>query len=107
MPGDSGFYTHVMEMLKPVGGISGRAMFGGYGIFYEGAMFALISGAALYLKADNTNLPRFSEAGSRRFQRMPYYEVPVEVMENLPLLLEWAEDSIRVGHSTGKKKSKK
>jgi len=104
MPGDANFLYHVMELLEPIGDIASRAMFGGYGIFHRGDMFALISGSTLYFKVDKTNLSRYEEACMSQFKPMPYYEVPTEVIEDSDLIWEWADISIAIGHATAKKK---
>ncbi len=104
MAGDEGFLQHVMELLEPIRGVTSRAMFGGYGIFHDDDMFALISSSTLYFKVDETNLARYEEAGSEKFNPMPYYQVPEDVMESREDFLEWAEVSIDIGHKTAKKK---
>ena len=104
MSGDAGFLQYVTELLEPINGVTSRAMFGGYGIFHDGDMFALISGSTLYFKVSDENSKRYQEAGSSKFTPMPYYEVPEEVMDNEGTFLEWAEISIDIGHRTAKKK---
>ena len=37
------YLNFIMDKLAPAGEMKSRAMFGGYGIFHEGLMFALIS----------------------------------------------------------------
>ena len=104
MAADKDFLNHVMYLLDPLDGISNRAMFGGFGIFHEGDMFALITNSGLHFKVNETNLAAYQEAGSKQFKPMPYYEVPVDVLEDRTMLLEWAEVSIAIGHATAKKK---
>ena len=106
MAGDRIFMEHVMGLLDPVDGVMSRAMFGGYGIFHEGDMFALISDSRLYFKVSESNRDRFLEAGSEQFRSMPYYEVPTEVMEDRQAFLEWVEVSVAIGHATAKKRKK-
>ena len=106
MPLDEHYMQYIMGLLEPVKGVKSRAMFGGYGIFHEGDMFALISNSRLYLKANDSNRARFRDAASEQFMAMPYYEVPAEVMEDVPQFREWADISIAVGHATAKKKKK-
>jgi DNA transformation protein len=79
-------------------------MFGGYGIFHEGDMFALITDSGLHFKVNGTNLAAYQDAGSKQFKPMPYYEVPAYVMEDTATLHEWANVSIAIGHATAKKK---
>jgi len=103
---DAGYFNHVMERLEPIGGVTGRSMFGGYGIFHEGDMFALIAESTLYFKIGELNREDYGNAGSEQFLNMPYYEVPAEIMEDDSLFREWAYTSIAVGHATAKKKRK-
>ncbi len=63
MAADAEFNEHVMELLAPFGEVRSRAMFGGYGIFHEDDMFALISGSALYFKIRDANRADFENAG--------------------------------------------
>ncbi|MFC1913339.1 TfoX/Sxy family protein [Chloroflexota bacterium] len=44
-------------------------MFGGYGIFHEGDIFALISGDTLYFKVDDFYRAAYENAGSKPFAR--------------------------------------
>jgi DNA transformation protein len=105
MPLDRAYVDYVMELLTPLGGITGRAMFGGYGIFHEGDMFALLSSSSvLYFKADDSNRETYEEVGSEQFMSMPYFEVPVDVLEDSDALQQWARTAIAVGHATARKK---
>jgi DNA transformation protein len=105
MPLDRAYVDYVIDLLAPLGGVTGRAMFGGYGIFHEGDMFALISSSsALYFKADDSNRAAYEEAGSEQFMSMPYFEVPVDVLEDSDALRRWASTAMAVGHATSKKK---
>ncbi len=104
MKADAGYHEHVMELLEPIGGVTSRAMFGGYGIFHEGDMFALITGSALFFKVNEVSRAVYERAGSRQFRPMPYYEVPAEIMEDTVLLRKWAGTSMAIGHATAKKK---
>lgn len=104
MAADPAFRDHVIEMLGPLEGVSSRSMFGGYGIFAEGDMFALISGSALFLKVDDSNRAAYEEAGSEQYRPMPYYGVPAEVLEDQEKLIAWAQTSIAIARATPKKK---
>ncbi len=79
-------------------------MFGGYGIFHEGCMFALISGNGLFFKIDDSNKPLYEKSGSKQYKPMHYYQVPAEVFENTTKLLEWAQQSVLIAHATSKKR---
>lgn len=101
---DKEYIDWVMELLSPAGDISSRAMFGGYGVFEGGLMFALVSKEpSLYFKADETNVSFFEEAKSKRYKPMPYYEVPADILEDSDKLSVWAKKSIEVAKKTSKK----
>jgi DNA transformation protein len=90
----------LQRRLITLGEVTTKKMFGGYGIFKSGKMFALVdSGGGVYLKADDTNHDRFEEAGSKKHGRMPYFKIPDEVLSNDPDLLEWAQASIVVANN--------
>jgi len=58
---------YVVELLAGVGRVVARQMFGGYGLYCDGVMFALIADDVLYLKADEANRPDFERAESAPF----------------------------------------
>lgn len=101
----SEYLDYVMEKLNPLGQIKSRAMFGGYGIFHEGVMFALIADDTLYFKVNESNRDDYRRAGSQPFPHgMSYWEVPAEVLEDNSKLHEWAESSIAIAHDLARKK---
>jgi DNA transformation protein len=99
------FLNLVIEKLSLIGDIKGRAMFGGYGIFHEGLMFALISEDILYFKVNDSNRDIYEKAGSNPFPHgISYWEVPTEVFEDTAKLDEWANISIAIAKEAVKKK---
>ena len=87
----------IQNRLAELGDIRIKKMFGGYGIFEEDKMFALIdSKGPVFFKTDETNQARFEEAGSEKHARMPYFSVPEEVLSEDDLLREWARLSSRI-----------
>jgi len=100
------FAEFVIDQLSGWGDVSVRRMFGGAGLYCEGAMFGLIADDVAYLKADDSNREAFLQAGSSAFQpfpdkkmTMPYYDIPVDVLENRDELAGWAERSLAVAKS--------
>jgi DNA transformation protein and related proteins len=81
--------------LADLGNIHIRKMFGGYGVFEEGAMFALVdSKGGVFFKVDDTNVTQFEEADADKHGRMPYYRVPDVVFDDQKTLQEWAQSSM-------------
>lgn len=95
----------VVQALAPLGEVSSRKMFGGYGIFESSAMFALVdSQGNAFFKVDDSNRSRFDDAGAKQHGKMPYFQVPLEVLEDVDSLQDWARTSIKIAHATSKKK---
>jgi DNA transformation protein len=67
------FKDGVVNHLNQVAPVTARAMFGGYGLYCEGLMFALIADETLYFKVDAGNQSRFTEAAMGPFT----YHLPV------------------------------
>lgn len=105
MAADPAFVEYVIEQLEPAGEITHKAMFGGYGIWESGDMFALISSdSTLYFKVDDETRPRYEEAGSEQFMNMPYWSVSADLLEDRDQLLDWAAEAVTVGHATATKR---
>ena len=84
-----------VSRVDTLGNVSDKKMFGGYGIFESGKMFALVnSSGEVFLKVGEINRHRFEEAGSKSHGRMPYFQIPQAVMEDTELLFEWTRESI-------------
>ena len=110
MKSSTAFRDYVLDQLSGIRDVRARAMFGGIGIYAGDVFFALIASDVLYLKVDDTNRARYVEAGSAPFapypgktMTMPYYNVPVSVLEDAATLTTWAKASVGVAK---KKKAK-
>ena len=92
------FVDYVMELLGPFGTVKARRMFGGHGVYLDGLMFAIVSGDALYLKAEEMNRVEFEQAGCARFgyarngkrATLNFFQAPGDAMESPELMLPWA-----------------
>ena len=83
--------------IKSLGDITYKKMFGGYGVFESGTMFALVpKDGGVYLKSGQANMARFEEAGTNKHGRMPYYQIPEGVYKDNSQLMEWAREAIEV-----------
>lgn len=105
----------VHDLLAAYSGITSKAMFGGYALYKDNAVFALIIDEQLYLKADADSAGYFKQHGSQPFTytnkngktvSMAYYIVPDEVLESRSPLREWLARTFAVAlqAQTNKKK---
>ena len=73
----SAFMSKILNLLAPLGEVTSKRMFGGYGVFLDGNMFALVTkNDELFLKADDVNKAGFVERGSLTHGKMPYKAYP-------------------------------
>ncbi len=106
----SEFVEFVVESLQPLRGVSARRMFGGWGIYKDGVMFALIAYDTLYFKVDDQNrqayeaadLPYFTYSDKGRSIRMPYRAAPSDGFDDPEILCAWARDAFAAALRTKK-----
>jgi DNA transformation protein len=106
------FTDYVMELLGPFGTVRTRRMFGGYGVYLDGLMFALVFDDALYLKADAMNRVEFEQAGCEIFgyvrqgrrATLNFFRAPEDAMDAPQLMLPWARSAYAAALRTNAKK---
>lgn len=99
MPHHSAFVTFVVEQMSFIGGLRVRAMFGGYGLYRDDRIFAIIVEDRLYFKTDSVTRAEFEAKGLRPFTyhargksvTMQYFEAPPEVFEAPEAMQDWAQ----------------
>ena len=94
---------HALELFAPLGSISTKAMFGGWGFYCDDLFFALVAHETLYLKADGQSAALFSEAGGEPFrfsykdgrvETMNYWTVPETALESPAEMLPWGREAL-------------
>mgnify|MGYP001590181841 CR=1 FL=1 len=99
MPVSRNYLQYALELLKALGPVTAKRMFGGAGLYLEGLFFALIADDVLYFKVDEANKADYLNAGTGPFKpsgsyEMSYYEVPADVLEDEEHLKEWAQKAV-------------
>ncbi len=100
------FRDFVLDQLAGVKGLRARAMFGGVGLYADDLFFGIVAADVLYFKVDGTNRREYETAGCSPFKpyadramTMPYYNVPVAVLEDAATLGKWAARAVAVARS--------
>jgi DNA transformation protein len=92
------FAQYVVELMSGFGVVQAKPMFGGFGIYAQGLMFALIVDDQLYFKADAQTMGDFAarglgpftyEAKGRRTS-LKYYQAPPEAYDEPEHMCHWA-----------------
>jgi DNA transformation protein len=110
---DESYKEYVVDQLGKLGYVTVKKMFGGAGIYYDSLIFGLLADDVLYFKVDDSNKSDYERAGMKPFQPfddkpmvMPYYEVPVDILENRELLANWAMKSLSASRNKNTKRKK-
>lgn len=101
------FKDYIVDQLGLLGCVTIKKMFGGFGIYYSGLIFGLLTDDVLYFKVNDSNRSDYEKAGMEPYRPafiskpmvMPYYEVPVEIMEDKERLADWARKALLVSNN--------
>lgn len=88
---------HALDLMADWASVSARAMFGGWGLYRDNQMFALVINDTLYLKTDAQSAPCFAATGSAPFVyegkgrdvTTSYWQAPEECLESLSAMRQW------------------
>ncbi len=98
---ESALLDYLIDQLAPLGDIRGRRMFGGHGLFLNGAMVGIIEEETLYLKADAASrgafeaesMAPFTYSARGRRIALSYWEAPAAVLEEPEQLQQWVREA--------------
>jgi DNA transformation protein len=98
MASSKDFRDQMLGRLLLFGPVLSRSMFGGFGFYLDGIMFALIAYDQIYFKVDDGNRQEYIDAGMGPFTyegkkkpiQMSYFLVPPDVLDDPIELAEWA-----------------
>ena len=115
MRAPSEFVEYLTGQLQPLGEVTARGMFGGWGFYLDGRMFALVAMEAFYIKADDVNRAEFETRGLEPFRyemkgklkAMAYFQPPAAAMDDGELLCAWARKGVAAAARAVKRKPAK
>jgi DNA transformation protein len=98
MASSKDFRDQMLRRLLPFGPVLSRSMFGGFGFYMNGIMFALIAYDQIYFQVDNGNRQEYIDAsmgpftyeGKKKPVQMSCFLVPTNVLDDPIALAEWA-----------------
>ena len=104
----------IEDLIRPFGRVDVKRMFGGHGVYADGAMFALQAYGEIYLRVDGETLPLFEARGlapfiyenARGATTLPYRKLPEEAHEDADELVRWSRLGLEAARRTKKVKAK-
>jgi DNA transformation protein len=92
------FANHIAELMEGFAPVQIKAMFGGFGVYWQGLMFGLIAEERLYFKVDDASQQHFDARGLAPFtyeahgkvSRLRYHEAPPEAYDEPAHMANWA-----------------
>ena len=111
---DDSFKDFVLDQLSALPDLRARAMFGAHGIYCGEHFFGILDEGRLFFKTDQKSQTEYTARGMAAFSyeargktmTMAYHEVPPDVLENPPELVEWAQCAIKIAAAKPKKKQR-
>ncbi|MBN8531667.1 MAG: TfoX/Sxy family protein [Alphaproteobacteria bacterium] len=112
----SEYCEYILDLMSPHGDVTAKRMFGGYGLYRNGLIFAIIADDALYFKVGDSNRADYEAAGMRPFSYAKkdrevaltsYWHVPLDVLEDEEMLGAWIDKAEEVSHGKAAAKVKK
>ena len=100
------FQQRVLDQLAPLGNITSRPIFGGWGLYWRETIFDILFEDRLYLKVDDRSKADLVSRGMGPFRPNErqtlnsYYEVPPVALAEPEALLSCAGEAIRAGQSS-------
>ncbi len=116
MPPSKSYLDYIKDLFAPFGVITIRKMFGGAGVYCDGAIFAITGDDDLWLKVDDVSRTEFEAAGLAPFMvefangksgAMSYYNAPDEIYDDNDVLTRWAELALGAARRAKKPTKKK
>jgi DNA transformation protein len=107
------FIAHVLELMRPSGRATARAMFGGHGVYLDGLIVAIVVGDTLYFKTDDQTRPAYTERSLEPFSyatkggslyAMSYHRAPEEAVEAAPAMQVWLRPALGAALRNAQKK---
>jgi DNA transformation protein len=105
--------TALGTKLAPLGPFQARPMFGGFGLYIDGAIFGLIASDQVFLKVDDQNRAAFEAAGSTPFRyemaqgertSTSYWRCPDAVLRDATKLQLWVTGALAASRRAQQKK---
>lgn len=103
MPKTHEFVDYLLaDVFRHISGVTAKAMFGGYCLYRNGLVFAIVDQdeGKVFIKATDSNREDIEELRLNKFvytskagktATMNYYQLPLEILENPDKIRQWVD----------------
>jgi len=107
------FIAHLLELMRPSGRATARAMFGGHGVYIDGLIVAIVVADTLYFKTDEETRGAYAQRALEPFSyttkhgkayAMSYHRAPDEAVESAAAMLAWLRPALGAALRNAQKK---
>lgn len=108
MANTDSYIEYINDQISALEGISTKKMFGGLSFYKEGVMFGLLGNDIFCLRVTEDNQTDYEAYGMKAFMSsekkkgLPYWEVPLEILEDKIELAKWANKAFEAALSLKK-----
>lgn len=79
------------DLFSDLGAVTSRKMFGGLGLYQDGAIFAVVSSdGRIYVKTIPDTAKELANDGAEQFHNMPYWSLPESALDDPETACAWA-----------------
>lgn len=109
--------TDLEDLFAPMGAVTCKRMFSGYGVYIGTACFALAAKGQVWIKADSASEPALEAAGSQPFSMetpegvvktmRAFWSLPDEALDDADALKRWCEPALAAARKSAAEKAAK
>jgi DNA transformation protein len=118
---DASLVEFVLDQLSALEGVDAKRMFGGYGLYLDGEFFGMVWKGRAWFRTDDRTRVEYRALGSDpipigddkgrgsklpRYEGNVYWSVPVDVLEDAPLLADWARAAAAAPRPAAQRKAR-
>ena len=101
----SDYIDFIIELFSEHGHITYRRMFGGFGLYYNSVIFAIIMENEVYFRVDESNINQYISYNSKPFEYMKkdklvkvlsYWLLPEDILSSPEELSSWIRQSYQI-----------
>lgn len=103
----------LLDCFNEIEGITYRKMFGGFGLYQHGVIFAIVPDERIFFKVDEGNKEDFVKFGMEpftypmkdgTFSTLSYWQLPDDILDDRNLLNIWVAKAVKVSLNAKAKK---